>query len=212
MFINTVIATITTAECAITSVTTFGMIILTSYLFSILTSWLRNKKNLRRKRRRQFGSCLYTRRKVFWKQRKVTRSEYVMRALQSLNEARTYCEKKTHGVNEGMSKTSCSIMTRVRANFDIRLKADSGGEVVAESTLGLVKAQYVHHSVSKHLEKRGYTIAGRVPFIVSKRWKQRVKKQQGFRRRTGRQREHDIVASGTPCGRIYSAKTIVEKV
>ena len=166
MFINTVIATITTAECAITSVNTLGMIILLSYIFSKLTSWLRNKKNLRYKRRRQLGSCLFTMRKVFWKQRKLTRTEYVMRALQSLKEARTNCEKKTHGVNEGMSTTSCSIMARVRANFDIRLKADSGGEVVAESTLGLVKAQYVPHSVSKHLEKRGYTSAGSEPFII----------------------------------------------
>ena len=82
---------------------------------------------------------------------------------------------------------------------------------MAESTLGLAKAQYVPHSVSKHLEKRGYTSAGRVPFIVSQRWKQRVKKQIGFRRRTGRQTEHDTVASGRRCGKIYGAKTICRK-
>ena len=60
-----------------------------------------------------------------------------MRALHSSYEARTYCEKKTDGVNEGITTASCSIIVRISADTDIRLKADRGREVVAESTLVL---------------------------------------------------------------------------
>ena len=80
-------------KCTLPSLLSFGiMFTLTSnlVLLSLRFGGCKRKKVVRRCRVR---SCLWTRRKVFWLQKRLSRSAYVLHALQNSNKARTYCKK-----------------------------------------------------------------------------------------------------------------------
>ena len=94
----------------------FGtMFTLTIYLL-LLSSRYNGFTKKRVARRRNLGSCIWTRRRVMWLHSGKSRYVYVLEALQSTSKARAYCEKKLHERNEGLSTTSCSNIVTMGTN------------------------------------------------------------------------------------------------
>ena len=179
MLINCVDGTITAKKCTVALLITFGiMLIITSSLLWKFYNWLRIKNRSTLPRRRRVGSCQWTARKVYWKQRALSRATYVLEALQRSTEARL-CSKKARKEDKGMSTTSGSIIPKMGANTIVGLQADSVTGV--EDDAMLPKRKCLSNSGRKPLKRRGCTLRKRLPFIVSERWKRRVKRKKGFR-------------------------------
>ena len=142
MFINFVIATISRHKCAIAFLSALGVIMVKG-LSAIFSDWFRIKKSSRYKRRCKLGSSLWTRRKVMWKQRRLTRTAYVVSALQSLNEAEKSRELKALYDIGKMVSANRSRTEEAKGEIDAVLKADSGGKADAESTRDVSKKQNV---------------------------------------------------------------------
>ena len=133
MFINFVIATIATHKCAIAFLSALGVIMIKG-LSAIFSDWFRIKKSSRYKRRCKLGSSLWTRRKVMWKQRRLTRTAYVLSALQSLKEAGKSREMKALDDIGKMVIANRSRTQEAKGEINAVLKGNSGGKADAEST------------------------------------------------------------------------------
>ena len=100
------------------------------------------------------------------------------------------------------------------ANWGGDAEAVSTNEVVmaesVESRKESTKTQSVLIAVNDACNEGKMSPSKWAQYIDSKRWKQRVKKQKGFRRKTGRQSQH-TVESGKHCGRMCSTKTFRRK-
>ena len=94
----------------------FGtMFTLTIYLL-LLSSRYNGFTRKRVARRRNLGSCIWTRRRVMWLHSGKSRYEYVLEALQGTSKARAYYGKKLHERNEGLFTTSCSNIVTMGTN------------------------------------------------------------------------------------------------
>ena len=137
------------------------------------------------RKRQSLSSCLWTRRKVHWRNLRLSRSVYVLDAKRRLSESRRYGMGKTSLSWKGKSAKTLSKM--------ITMGSDSASETkVVELPFKDVSVQQKTESACeagsraiKFKKKRQTTSKKRLPFIVNAPWKQR-KKQNGFHRRSGR--------------------------
>ena len=100
-------------KCILVSLISFGMMfVLTVYLvlLSLRSMGYHKKRGVRRCR---VSSCLWTRRKIFWLQRRQSRTAYVLAALESSIKARKICGNEASEKIEEMSTKHFSNILKI---------------------------------------------------------------------------------------------------
>ena len=162
------------------------MITLTSYMGLLLFRKISGYTRTRVKQRRRLRSGYWTRRRIYWRRRNISRTEYIAEALQGSIKQRIYCLSESQERQEEMFTKPCSD-TLMRNGLAVS-GVQSDGEVhdMNEVILNQKKIRCSSSKGKRQLKKRGGTSTKRLlSFIVNLRSKP-VKKQRGFRRRTGR--------------------------
>ena len=184
------------------------MLTFTSYILLLL--WMRITKyytSTRVSRRRRFGSGYWSRRKIYWRQRDISRTGYIVEALNGSIKQRILSKPESQERREEMlTKPYPDIVTR-------NGYAGSGGQLevepkdVNEVMLYKKKNRCSTSKGKRSSKKRGCTSKKVLPFIVNPRWKP-VKKQKGFRRRTGRPSKSPTVDGQGDAKRVSMAKSL----
>ena len=191
------------------SVISFSMMItLTSYVVLLLWRRIRNYyATTRVSQRRRFGSGYWSRRRIYWRQRDISRSGYIVEALQGTIKLRIHRQSESQERKEEMlTKPYPDVVKR-------NGYAVSGGQSeddVKDLNEVMLYKEKNRCSASKgksSLKKRGCTSKKMSLFIINSRWKP-VKKQRGFRRRTGRPSKSSTVDGQSDCKRVSIAKSL----
>ena len=185
----------------------YGLIItLTSYLGLLLFRKISRYTRTREKQRRRLRSGYWTRRRIYWRRRNISRTGYIAEALQCSIKQRIYCLSDSQERQEEVFTKPCpDILMR---NGLAVSGVQSDGEVHDMNEV-ILNPKKIRRSTSKgkrQLKKRGCT-SKKLSFIVNLRSKP-VKKQRGFRRRTGRPSESYIVDGHGDSKRVSMAKTL----
>ena len=161
------------------------MITLTSYMGLLLFRKISGYTRTRVKQRRMLRSRYWTRRRIYWRRRNISRTEYIAEALQGSIKQRIYCLSESQERQEEMFTKPCSD-TLMRNGLAVS-EVQSDGKVhhMNEVILNQKKIRCSSSKGKRQLKKREGTSNKMLSFIVNLRSKP-VKKQRGFRRRTGR--------------------------
>ena len=187
------------------------MITFTSYV--VLLLWRRIRKyytSTRVSRRRRFGSGYWSRRRIYWRHRAISRTVYIVEALQGSIKQRRYSETESQERKEEMSTELYTDIVK-RNDYSV-----SGGRLEAELKdqnevmLHKKKNRCSSGNGKRSLRKRGCASKKMVSIIVNSRCKP-VKKQRGFRRRTGRPSESSTVDGHGNSKRVSNAKSLCRK-
>ena len=184
------------------------MITFTSYVVLSLGRRI-TKYNTRTRvsQRRRFGSGCWSRRRIYWRQRQISRSVYIVEALQGSIKQRICSEPESQERKEEMLTKSYPDMVKRNDYYVSRGQLEAELKDMNEVMLYKKKNRCSSDKGKKPLRKRGCTSKTMVSFILNSRCK-RVKKQSGFRRRTGRPSKSSTVDGQGDSKRVCMAKSL----
>merc|ERR1711888_364958 len=164
----------------------FGLTIsLISYLIILLLRRIRRYyTEAKVAQRRRFRSGYWSRRRIYWRRRGISRTEYISEAIQCSIQHRIYCEPESHRRKEAMLSNSCSDIFKRNSHAVSRTELDDELQDINDVMQQKKKQKGSSDGDKRSLKKRGLSYKKVLSFMVETRRK-RVKKQIGFRRRTG---------------------------
>ena len=153
---------------------------------TLLYLWLNGSRRFETKRyrkRRRNASCIWTRRRVHWLQKRVSRSDYVALALCNLIEARKSSESKRRDPN--CRRLAIPRSKMVNCGFTLaRVETANVQEEQRKSpTLDNMKSCCPPELIVESSKMNRRSFDEHVPFIVNRK---RVKKHIQFRRRSAK--------------------------
>ena len=152
------------------------------FITSLLYLWLRGYRRFHnpRSRQRRKVSCIWTRRRVYWLQKRVSRSEYVELLLTSMKATKCFHTGKGHSNSDTVPR-SCSKMGKFGSCSGRVENTKAKGCITTVRSKGM-KFTSPRCRTTKPSEKSRSTRNTPLPFIVHRK---SVKKNIEFRRRSG---------------------------
>ena len=183
------------------------MITLTSYLGLLLFRKISGYTRTRVKQRRRLSSGYGTRRRIYWRERNISRTEYIAEALQCSIKQRIYCLSDSKERQEEVFTKPCPDILMRNGLAVSGVQSDGEVHDMNEVILNQKMIRCSPSEGKRQLKKRGGTSTKMLSYFMYLRSKP-VKKQRGFRRRTGRPSKSYTVDGHGDCMRESMAKSL----
>ena len=174
----------------------FGLTIsLISYLIILLLRRIRQYyTEAKVRQRRRWSSGYWSRRRIYWRRRGISRTEYISEAIQFSIKHRIYCKPESHRRKEVMLSNSCSDILKRNSHAVTRTELVDELQDINDVMKQKKKQKGSSDGAKRSLKKRGRSYKKEFSFMVETRRK-RGKKKIRCRRRTGGQTKSSTVDS-----------------